>query len=174
MFFFFQGYTYTLHFLKSNKLYKIFNRNTVKVSYCCTKNLSSIIKAHNKNVTNEKITPKDQCYCKNKNDFTLDGNCQTSYIIYKYVASTTVNPDKISLGTAEGNFKKRYYTHKKSFKNIKKANDTTFLKYVWEVKDKYKETPSWKWSIVKSVPGYSNITKKSLLSSWKTWYHQLP
>ena len=32
-----------------------------------------------------------------------------------------------------------------------------------EVKDKYKETPSLKWSIVKSVPGYSNITKKCLL-----------
>ena len=90
MFFFFQGYTYTLHFLRSNKLYKVFNRNIVKVSYCCTKNVSSIVKAHNKNVTNEKITPKDQCYCKNKNDYTLDGNCQTNYIIYKYIASSTI------------------------------------------------------------------------------------
>ena len=55
-----------IHFPKSNKLHKIFNRNTVKVSYCCTENLSSIIKTHNKKVTNEKITPKDQCNCKNK------------------------------------------------------------------------------------------------------------
>ena len=37
-----------IHFPKSNKLHKIFNRNTVKVSYCCTENLSSIIKTHNK------------------------------------------------------------------------------------------------------------------------------
>ena len=55
---------------------------------------------------------------------------QTSDIIYKYIASTTVNPDKIYLGTAEGNFKKTYYTHETSFKNIKKTNDATFLKYV--------------------------------------------
>ena len=55
-----------MHFSKSNKLHRIFNRNTVKVSYCCTENLSSIIKTHNKKVTNEKITPKDQCNCKNK------------------------------------------------------------------------------------------------------------
>ena len=43
-----------IHFPKSNKLHKIFNRNTVKASYCCTENLSSIIKTHNKTVTNEK------------------------------------------------------------------------------------------------------------------------
>ena len=54
-------------------------------------------------------------------------------------------------------------TLRTAFKNREKANDTTLSKYVWEVKDKYKETLSLKWSIVKSVPGYSNITKKCLL-----------
>ena len=48
-------------------------------------------------------------------------------------------------------------------KNREKANDTTLSKHVWEVKDKYKETPSLKWLIVKSVPGYSNITKNCSL-----------
>ena len=47
------------HFAKSNKLHQIFNRNTAKVSYCCTKNLSSITETHNKKITDEKITPKD-------------------------------------------------------------------------------------------------------------------
>ena len=37
------------------------------------------------------------------------------------------------------------------------------MKYGWEVKDKFKETSSLKWSILKSVPGYLNITKKCLL-----------
>ena len=49
-----------------------------------------------------------------------------------------------------------------SVKNRKKANDTTLSKYVWEVEDKYKQTPSLKWSTVKSAQGYSNITKKCL------------
>ena len=80
-------------------------------------------------------------------------------LIYIYI----LYPDKIYLGTAEENFKKRYYNHKTSFKNRGKANDTTLSKHVWEVKDKYKETSSLKWSIVKSVPGYTNITKKCLL-----------
>ena len=152
-----------IHFHKSNKLHKIFNGNTVKVSYCCTENLSSLIETHNKNVTNENITPKDQCSCKNKNDFSLDGNYQTNNIIYKCIASTTVNPDIIYLGTGEGNFTKRYYSQKVSFKKREKANYTTLSKYLWEVKDKHKETPSLKWPMVKSVPGYSNTTKKCLL-----------
>ena len=75
------------------------------------------MKTHNKIVTNEKITPRDQCKWKNKNDCPIDGNCQTSDIIYKCIVSTTVNPDKIYVGTAEGNFKKRYYNHKTSFQD---------------------------------------------------------
>ena len=68
-----------LNFPKTNKLHKIFNRTTVKVSYCT--NLSSITKGHNKRVTNEKIAPKDQRNFREKNGCPLDGNCQTSDII---------------------------------------------------------------------------------------------
>ena len=35
------------HFPRHHKLHKIFNRNTVKVSYSCTKNIKSIINYHN-------------------------------------------------------------------------------------------------------------------------------
>ena len=40
------------HFPQNNQLQKIFNRNTVKVSYSCTPNVGSIIKSHNKKLTN--------------------------------------------------------------------------------------------------------------------------
>ena len=43
------------HFPKSNKLHVIFNRNTVKVSYSCTQNMSSMIKSHNKKVINKYV-----------------------------------------------------------------------------------------------------------------------
>ena len=36
------------HFQKNNILSKIFNRNTLKISYSCTNNLSKIIINHNK------------------------------------------------------------------------------------------------------------------------------
>ena len=66
-------------------------------------------------------------------------------------------------GTTEGEFKKRFYNHKKSFKNRGYASDTSLSKYIWEMKDKHNETPTLKWSIVKSIPVYSNISKKCAL-----------
>ena len=71
-----------------------------------------VLLKHSKKVTNEKITPRDQCNCKNRNDYPLDDNGQTSDIIYKCIASMTINPDKIYLGTAAENFKKRYSNRK--------------------------------------------------------------
>ena len=37
------------HFPKTNKVHKIFDKNTVKISYSCMNSISSIISGHNKN-----------------------------------------------------------------------------------------------------------------------------
>ena len=42
------------HFPKSHLLHKIFNRNTIKVSYSCMNNVSQIIKQHKRNASNKK------------------------------------------------------------------------------------------------------------------------
>ena len=39
------------HFPKNATLHKIFNKNTIKVSYSCMENMASIIKAHSKQIT---------------------------------------------------------------------------------------------------------------------------
>ena len=52
-----------LHFSVNNKMHKIFNKNTVKVSYSCMKNMDSIISGRNHNILN----PKQKsfgCNCK--------------------------------------------------------------------------------------------------------------
>ena len=38
------------HFPTASNLHKIFNRNTVKVSYSCTENVEKIIESHNKSL----------------------------------------------------------------------------------------------------------------------------
>ena len=53
------------------------------------------------------------CNCRNKGDCPLDGLCQTNDVIYKCVVSTKNMPEKVYLGTAEGDFQKRYYNHRK-------------------------------------------------------------
>ena len=44
------------HFPKSHKLYKIFNRNNVKISYSSMPNFASIIDSHNKKIINNNNT----------------------------------------------------------------------------------------------------------------------
>ena len=46
------------HFPKHHKLNKIFNKNTLKLSYCCMKNMSGIIKQHNVNILSAESNKK--------------------------------------------------------------------------------------------------------------------
>ena len=79
------------HFPKSNKLHTIFNRNTVKVGYSCTQNMSSMIKSHNKKVINKDAKEPKLCNCRVKSECRLNGQCQVTGIIYK---CTVLSPDK--------------------------------------------------------------------------------
>ena len=150
-------------FPKTNKLHTIFNRNTVKVSYSCTQNMSSMIKSHNKKVINKDVKESKSCNCRVKSECPLNVQCQVTDIISKCTALSPDKPNKMHLGTAEGDFKKRFYKHRKSFNNEDSANDTTLSKYIWELKEKSNSSPALIWSTAKKVPPYSNISKKCLL-----------
>ena len=134
-----------LHFPPSNKFHKIFNKNNVKVSYCCTHNVGNIIKSHNKKLINSSNHHEHPCNCSKKEDCPLEGKSRTENIIYKCIVSTSGHPNKIYLGTAEGGFKKRYYNHISSFKNETQINKTTLAKYIWEQKQGHNITPTLKW-----------------------------
>ena len=151
------------HFPKSNKLHAIFNRNAVKVSYSCTQNMSRMIKSHNKKMINKDVKESKSCNCRVKSECPLNGQCQVTDIIYKCTVLSPDKPNKVYLGTAEGDFKKRFYNHRKSFNNEGSANDTTLSKYIWELKETSNSSPTLVWSIAKKVPPYSNISKRCLL-----------
>ena len=93
----------------------------------------------------------------------MEGKCRSEDIKYKCVVTATGHSRKVYLGTAEGNFKQRYHNHKKSFRNWKYANETSLMKYIWEMKDKHNISPNLMWCKVKTVPGYSNIWKRCML-----------
>ena len=69
------------HFPKSNKLHAIFNRNTVKVSYSCTQNMSSMIKSHNKKVINKDVKESKPCNCRVKAECSLNDQCHVRHNI---------------------------------------------------------------------------------------------
>jgi hypothetical protein len=105
-------------FPKNNPLHKIFNRNTLKLSYSCMPNIRNIISGHNNYVVN-KLTSTDastcstkprQCNCRNKSSCPLPGKCLTSSVVYQAsVVRNDTNQKESYVGHTEGEFKSRYY-----------------------------------------------------------------
>ena len=50
-----------------------------------------------------------------------------------------------------------------SFKNQKHQNDTALSTFLWELQKSTKENLKLTWSVLKVVPGHSNISKLCLL-----------
>ena len=65
------------HFRKNQKMHKIFNRNAVKISYSCTKNIGSIILANNRNILNT-IVQSHGFTCRVKSSCFVNGECLLS------------------------------------------------------------------------------------------------
>ena len=63
------------HFPKYNQLLKILSRNTVKVGYSCTENISSIISSHHKKLKNSNAPNTKPCNCRAKSLCPLNGHC---------------------------------------------------------------------------------------------------
>ena len=148
------------YFLKNPRLQKIFNKNTVTVSYSCMPNLASIIKAHNNEVSKDisKCMQKP-CNCQKKDVCPLDGKCQTNNIIYNAeVRRMNSNDTKVYIGLTEHPFMQRYSNHIQSLKHEKYGNSTELSKLVWQFK---RESEEFKitWSINQSAKAYTNKTK---------------
>ena len=66
------------YFKHGNKLHKIFNRKTLKISYSCTKTIFQIINSHNKNITKDfqdQINNRNNNNNNNNNGIKKECNC---------------------------------------------------------------------------------------------------
>ena len=114
-------------------------------------------------MTNKDVKELKSCNCRIKSECPLNVQCQVTDIIYKCTILSPDKPNNVYLGTAQGDFKKRLYNHRKSFNNGGSANDTSFSEYISELKETWNSSPDLIWSIAKKVPPDSNISKKCLL-----------
>ena len=48
------------HFPKDHKYHKLFNRNTIKISYSCMNNMADRIKGHNNKILKQQQQPAQQ------------------------------------------------------------------------------------------------------------------
>ena len=63
------------HFSKHHKLNEIFIKNTLKLSYCCMKSMSSIIKQHSIRILSAESNANHSCNCRNKEYCPLEEYC---------------------------------------------------------------------------------------------------
>lgn len=159
-------------FPSNHKLYKIFNRNTVKVSYCCMSNIQQTINVHNKNLlsTPPNISAPRECNCRNKSTCPMDNKCLTTSVIYQATVKTNNNtPDQTYIGLTEGTFKSRYTNHKASFNHHNKRNATELSKYIWTLKEN-NIIHNITWKVLRRAIPYNNISGKCQLCLWEKYY----
>ena len=159
-------------FTADHPLRKIFNRNTIKVSYSTMPNIQQIINKHNAGLMkNNHQPPADTgCNCRDKNQCPLPGKCKTSSLIYQATV-TSENEGNIEsyIGLTEGTFKTRYNNHKTTFTNVEKRNSTALSKYIWSLKDKNIGF-SIKWSIIQRSIAYTNGSSRCNLGNLEKYY----
>ena len=81
------------HFTLGSALYSVLNKNTLKLSYICMKNMKSIIQSHNTRLLTQNSVPDTQigCNCRVKDQCPIQENCQKSLV---YTATLTTSSGK--------------------------------------------------------------------------------
>ena len=100
------------HFKKGTFLGKLFNRNTLKLSYSCCPKIKARISTHNRrllnNMNNKKNIHEDKCNCQVKVNCPMqgDGPCNVGSVVYEAeVTSPSLTHPKSYIGSSN-NFKK--------------------------------------------------------------------
>ena len=155
-----------LHFPVHDPLHKIFNRNTVKISYGCMPNVQASISSHNKKILGQKEPlSRGGCNCRSNNEgCPLDGECTTTNLLYE-AAITSDLPnygEKIYKGISEPPFKIRLGNHKKAFNNVRYKTDTCLSKEVWYIKN-LGGSYHISWKHIKQLPGFNPSNRKCSL-----------
>jgi hypothetical protein len=149
-------------FPNSHPLYKIINRNTIKLSYSCMPNVKQRISAHNKklrnNSTSNNTAQQKMCNCRNPSQCPLNGECLKKSVVYQ---ATVTRPDTANaetyVGLTENTFKSRFNAHKSSFRNNKQRNATALSQYIWSLDDS-NITYNVSWKILTHAKPYCTIS----------------
>ena len=161
-------------FPAGHKLYKIFNRSSIKLSYSCMPNLKQIIDRENhrklkQDSANNNICNKT-CNCRKTDECPLQQQCMTSGVVYQATVTTKENNQTATyIGMTETPFKLRYANHTQSFRQEKYKNQTELSKYIWSLKYKKSEY-NITWRILQRAKSYSTGSKKCNLCTSEKFY----
>ena len=109
-------------------------------------------------------TTSNRCNCRQNTTCPLNGECCSSYLVYKALITTEENaiPEKHYYGLCETTFKTRYNNHTYTFRDKKKQNCTEPSKLHWILTSAGKK-PKISWTSQKHANGYQSGTSKCQL-----------
>jgi len=125
------------NFPRGHQFHKLFNRNTIKLSYSCLPNVGSILASTRHQAQDETARKAKLCNCRKPEMCPLKEQCLKAAVIYE--ATVAVEKEKKEhkyIGLTENTFKTRFSSHTSSFK-LEKKNQTELSKKIWELKDKH-------------------------------------
>ena len=117
------------HFPKRHKMSEIFNKNAVKLSCSCCKNISSNISSNNRRIFNPPPTNYG-CNCRNRSNYPLGNKCLTPSMVYSAIVSAINKPDKKYFEISKTPFKDRYNNHMRDFRHKEYVISTELSKYI--------------------------------------------
>ena len=154
------------HFSGDKFLRKLFNKNNIKVSYSCGRNVKQEIQGNNKKVLQEHwnnilqpVQEDRMCSCPRNKICPFNGECLRKNLVYKATVSCQGKKDMIYIGQTTTTFKARLSNHTTSFKKAYKRRHCSLATYIWDLK---LENKQWqiKWEKVKECKLYSRESKK--------------
>ena len=134
-------------FPSGHKLRKIFNRNTLKLSYSCMPSVKQIIDGHNKAILKKAETTTLQrdkgkkCNCRKKEDCSLNG---------EQLQGKVWEPSDV-------------------LRHEKRESETELSKHIWQLKGENKEFKVT-WKILAKAKPYTNITKRCDLCNTEKFF----
>ena len=159
------------HFPRHHKFRKLFNRNNLKVSYSCMRNMKTIVNGHNKKIlTEDNREAARTCNCPRNRVCPLDGNCLSENTLYAGTITSNLPAygKKEYAGLSQPPWKERHGNHTYSFNHREHAK-CEIAKEVWRIKDQGGDF-NIEWRILGHAPAYNPISKKCCLCTAEKVY----
>ena len=154
---------------KEHKFYKIFNRNTLKLSYSYMPNIKTKINSHNREILRNTLS-RNVKHCKKKQEnCPINSDClKESLVSYATISCNGKNyKPKLYKGSCATNFKKPYTNHKKSFNVPFYKHDTKLSREYSDLKMK-QVNPHISRKIKGIYKSYNSTSKSCNLCLTKT------
>ena len=153
-------------FPPNNPLHKLFNRQTVKISYRCMPNMAQAISRHNAKVlkADQLIDQQPGCSCgDDPASCPVQGICKTKGVVYEACVKETISGNKETYtGLTCRQFKTRFNEHNLDMNNPSGRIKSKLSSHIWSLKDRginYEVT----WRLLDKATTFNPTTKKCRL-----------